>query len=579
MNHSVPPIPREVRQPESGDYPLLDSTSDLFQFDLLREEKKRGKRHFYRFLDQFPASADESKLYQADSLREEHLHQTTLVTCRECGKRRARLDRHVLYLHKMTLEEYLEKWHYAPLCAQSVADEARKRKEKWGAQHGGNYFGGKRHVLKRSERRRRDKPPTPEMRRRWMRLSEKYAGKARLSTRSKQHLVDDATLVELRLAGMTYREIGEAVGLKGRAVWQRLGYLGFPSGNPCRFLHGEPLARKHFADLRSDFGTTMLLIARSVAENADYEVKRKGGTYFGGKIHYPSGKVPRTYYNSLSNCLSRHKPEDVLPVRFADLVLDVRRRWTEAFCVESVAGKRVRNFLASELRDLPIQQAQLLEAMRSLRTWLRARNGSVKPSEILNWICDQSREEVATRKAGLGFRALMFLWPELKDVNEKRPGLLAGRRFIGEGADELLARAYGAAPFQIHCAAHKKFTPLDPRTLGQRIRGEFGRAAEDAAEKRGHRKKRGRRGELLGDTPARITVAAYLRLYGTSDYQMAAQLYPLHSTKPGAWNAAKTFFRRQRDNITQEQLRLGVLPKVERMARFAAAQQKLSRPS
>jgi len=474
---------------------LADSTTDVFQVDLLRMKKKLGKGSFYLYLDQFPTSPDELALYQADPLREEHLHQATLVTCRECGRRRPSLQRHIRNLHNVTLQEYLEKWNYPPICAQSVANEARKRKKEWGAQHGGNYFGGKRHELKRSERRR-GKPPTPEMQRRWMRLSEKYAGKALLWARSKEHFVDDATIVELRLAGKVYREIGAAVGLKGGGIRKRLEYLGFPSGKPCRFLHGEPLAKKHFADLCNDFGTTMALIARSLGENPDYEVKRKGGTYFGGKIHHQSGKVTRTYYYSLSNCLSRHKPEGVLPLRFADLVLDVRRRWTEACCFESIGGKRVRNFLASELRDLPRQRTQLLEALSSLRTWLRSRDGSAKPSDILNWICDQSRQEVATRKTGQGFRALMFLWRALRDVNEKRPSLLAGRRSIDEGADELLAKDYSATPFRIHCAVQNELSSLDPRTLGQIIRAQL-------ANTRGHTKKllgkRGRHREDVKD--------------------------------------------------------------------------------
>src|SRR5437660_10609528 len=86
------------------------TSDDLFKLDLSGFEKKFGRKHLYDLLDQFPASPDELKLYQADPLREEHQGQRNLVTCRECRKRRRSLQHHIPKIHKMTLKKYQEKW-------------------------------------------------------------------------------------------------------------------------------------------------------------------------------------------------------------------------------------------------------------------------------------------------------------------------------------------------------------------------------------------------------------------------------------------------------------------------------------
>jgi hypothetical protein len=256
--------------------------------------------------------------------------------------------------------------------------------------------------------------------------------------------VDDAAIAESRLEGKRAETIATEVGLTPAAVAWRLKRIGFP-GHTCRFLHGQPVSKNHFLDLCMDFGVSKKTV-----------IKAAGGDYW-----------------SVMNHLSKLGPLDVFTVRRANSILAVRKGWTDSCCFESYAGKRVRNFLASEIRDLPNQRARLLQALGLLRAWLRTQGRNVQPSQILNWICLQSRKEVVNSNgpgdSRHGFRALMFLWPVLKSLALNRFDLLAGRRFLEEVVDQLLGQDYGAAAERIKRAASGDLTPLDSRTLGKLV--------------------------------------------------------------------------------------------------------------
>jgi hypothetical protein len=436
-------------------------------------------------------NSDELKLYQADSLREERLGQKDFAVCRECGNKHALLHHHIKR-HKLTPQEYLEKWNYPPVVSPSFQEKGHQRMKEL-AQQGGKYFGGKRYGLKPGEgtTAKQGKPPTPAMRRHALRLSLLLSGKTRPDRRGKKSLggamvqtgpADDARIAELRLAGKSNQEIATEVGLTSSSIFERLRYLGFPPGKACRFLHGEPITKTHFAELLNDFGATMRLAVQRVGDSPEYELRRTGGAYFGGRINHRPGKVPRSYYYSLSNYLSRHEPGDVLSLRFADLVLDLRKRWTDSYCfyLESHSRKRVRYFLLSEIGDgksanYLFELGKLLrEPLNGLRKWLRDQNVRVQPNEILNWICGQSRLETAHLNknggGGQGFRALMFLWLSLKQLIAEKPDSLAGQRSIDEVVNDLLSKSYGATPARISVAASGSLTAVNPRTLAQAIR-------------------------------------------------------------------------------------------------------------
>ncbi len=93
-----------------------------------------------------------------------------------------------------------------------------------------------------------------------------------------------------------------------------------------------------------------------------------------------------------------------------------------------------------------------------------------------------------------------------------------------------------------------------------------------------HRRKRGRAGEIDKTTSARITVAAYFRMHGTRDYEIAPLLYPLHDTKSAAWNAAKSVFKRHKQRIIEEQRRLESLSTTDLAVQAQTARDLIPRP-
>lgn len=104
---------------------------------------------------------------------------------------------------------------------------------------------------------------------------------------------------------------------------------------------------------------------------------------------------------------------------------------------------------------------------------------------------------------------------------------------------------------------------------------EASRAAQSVIAKRSRGRKKG---ELLEDTPARITIAAYMTSQGATKRAIAAEMYPLHGRRADAWNVAKnSIFKRYGEKIKQEQSRLAGLPAMG-MAAFEAAKSKLARP-
>jgi ROS/MUCR transcriptional regulator protein len=416
---------------------------------------------------------DELKLYQIDPLREERLKEIDFVVCRECGGKQVRLYHHVSKLHKLTLQEYQEKWNYPPSYALSFQEKSRRQQKEWGSLHEGHYFGGKRHELKPGEgtAARREKLPTAAMRRNWLRFGERLRGKPRLDLRGKKLLgqdrkngtwvsdepVHDAKIAELRLAGKRAREIAVEVALTPAAVDRRLKRLAFPS-RACRFLYGEPVTKQDLLDLCNDFGLT-----------------KKSAI----------GLTKRSYH-SVINHFSHLGPADVLSTQLADSFLKLRKTLIETCCFCEVGGKRVRHFLRSELRDLPELWERVRRGLIALRLWLRS-NPASQPEDVLNWLCDQSRNEVAEEKTvgtpARVFRTLIFLWPTLKTLNEQRAGLLAGRRFIDQVVDEVLSMEYASAASRIAQVKRGDLTPLDPRTLGQMVR-EKQLAGKNSAEAR-----------------------------------------------------------------------------------------------
>jgi len=165
---------------------------------------------------------EELQEYRSDPFREERLGQTSFVVCRECGTRALTLVTHCQKHDKMSRDQYQEKWPFAPIFAPGLLEKMRCIKIAWGAEHEGNYFGGKRHELLPTERwSKQKKPPTLKMERSWKRRGDKRRGK-----RLPNQRIDDGSVVEQKLAGRGATEIADAAGLTSGNIQARLKRLG-----------------------------------------------------------------------------------------------------------------------------------------------------------------------------------------------------------------------------------------------------------------------------------------------------------------------------------------------------------------
>jgi ROS/MUCR transcriptional regulator protein len=449
----------------------------------LREHQNRLQRERHPATKE-EVSREELELYRQDPLREKNQKQKDFVVCRECGGKYRDLNCHIP-TEDTTTSQYLKKWNYPELIAQDLRDSARKHRKTWGAKHGENYFGGKRYQLKPREGPAaiQRNPPTPAMVRGRIAVSQKAIGKPRHYNRGRKLLgknrrsatwvqaasVDDATFIESRLAGDTLKEISDKVHITPMPVYARFQQLGLQAkGRKGRllFLHGELVGKKHLLDVRKDFGVSKKVVFAWAKQNKPVDVVRPQP---GEWLHRRRGRSARPTWDRCA--------------------VDARNAWSDRFCYRWVAGKKVRDFLASEIRDLSELTQLLKEPLTALRTWLRDatdpklnQNGGVQPHGILNWIAEQARDEVAGRKAGRGFRSPMILWPTLKELNADTPSLLIGRistnhtlrsQEIDGVINELLARDYGAARYRIDQAVRANLASLDPRTLGKLVRTSF----------------------------------------------------------------------------------------------------------
>lgn len=400
--------------------------------------------------------------YKNDPHREEKKNDC-FVVCRECAQRHSVLQRHITAKHHIPVERYIQKWGNPPLVALSLRDLFRRTRA--GKPHkyargkkylGENVRGNERTEGDRDRHSRREVPPT-----------------------------DDATLAQCRLGGKSIMEIAAEADLTHAAVVRRLKDLGFPSGRAYRFIHGEPVSKKHFDDLRNDFDVEAKEIIGAVGENPAYEGNKRLVRPTGG---WRTGSVgaPRDLYGCLLNHLKRRDPEEILLARFANIVLDARKRWTEAFCFDYRGGRRrIRCFRQSEARELPRLIHILRKPLTDLRVCLREQDSSIEPDDILNWICEQSRMEVA-RSAPQGFRRLMFLWPALGClVDQKGFAWLVSQQRINMVIYELLARDYDATAHAISQCASGKVAVSPAEVLGRIIRARL-------AEGRGLKKRAGR---------------------------------------------------------------------------------------
>jgi hypothetical protein len=222
--------------------------------------------------------------------------------------------------------------------------------------------------------------------------------------------------------------------------------MGLAGAWPAAWRHGEALGWNHFGDFCSDFGRTKKewapLIKLSYRSFAN-RVKEKAGRPFSrSRYDEPhSGIELNAKWNELiaKHCYTKGK------------------RWVE------------RDFLASELRDLPAKHASLNVGFSVLGEALQREGGRKRPTvpvdrtpaAVMEQIC---REAIADDR----MKPLVRFGLVLRDLLTEKPQLMSAGTFRSENlTNELLARDYGTTPSRIEDAVQGKLAALDPRTLAK----------------------------------------------------------------------------------------------------------------
>jgi len=236
---------------------------------------------------------------------------------------------------------------------------------------------------------------------------------------------------------------------------------GFPPGWPAAYRHGDALGWKHFGDFCSDFGHTKKewapLIQASYRGYAN-RVKAKGDRPFSS----PRPGAPH--------------PGKLLNAKWAEFI--------ERYCYTQGRRWRMRDFLTSEIRDIPIKHAALREAFGILGEALQAEGGRIAPEvriardvdSVSEWICWKAIYDQELQVL------VRFLLP-LRDLLREKPKLLEAGAFKSEVlASELLARDYKATPSRIDDVIAGKLQALHPSSLCKLTSTQSGPAAEVVAQ-------------------------------------------------------------------------------------------------
>jgi hypothetical protein len=246
-----------------------------------------------------------------------------------------------------------------------------------------------------------------------------------------------------------------------RGVWQGSIFqgrrrMGFPPGWAGAYMHGEVLAWRHFGDFCSDIGLS----------------KKEAAPIVGLSYRGFTNRVRRKDNKPLS---SRHPADKTIP-HIGLRLAEAYGRLIERYCYVQGKRYRERNFLRSELRDLPAKHAALAKAFSALSQAFKSKEVPPEDDAILDWVCREAKRELAgqpTKASGSTFHTLLFFALPLQKLLKEKPELIRGLGNSPQSfnsrpsslASTLLARDYGAAASRIDAAVAGEVEPLDSRVL------------------------------------------------------------------------------------------------------------------
>jgi hypothetical protein len=225
--------------------------------------------------------------------------------------------------------------------------------------------------------------------------------------------------------------------------------------------------------------------------------------------------------------------------------------------------------------DLRARRGLLVGTLPAIASYLRD-HAQANANELGEFVCDQAQAETKRDPRKLCWRELLPWLPKLMPTLLKDSDLL--RRLpatphLWRLALSVLADYFDVSSSALQRTMEQKTRPIAPGMMRQLIeRTAVPLHGAIAAKKK---RKRGRQlGVTLGDTGARLLIAADCRLQGMTDYPIAAEMYP-GRTKPEAWNAAKRILNKYARKIGDEQQRLAAMTKPERMAAVQSARERV----
>jgi hypothetical protein len=393
-------IPPELKKDRKARY--------VANADLFRKRSRDSWRKNYEGQRQF-VTAEELAFLRADPRERKNV-------CRDCGEILHDISPHLWPSHKLTVEQYKEKWGFLR-SRNATRSESTNQKQS------------------AAMKRKRHQPPKwtrdrlPDAQRASLRTNR--PGTARLEERLNARgkilgarpqfwkptgdgdVVTDAKIAQLRLRGMSLEKIAAAVGMTLAPVFQRLKRMGFPKRARV-FLHGEPVGWKQFRVLCSDFILTDEEAAKRLSVSKDWtrrklKPKRKG------------------------EALSLELAKKLLKVR-AELTVDFRRK------PAGPQGGRPKQLTPSEKAELPAKYNALRAELKAFRSWLRDQDETtMPPGAVWKWLCERFRART--------FSTLQ-LWPQLFSWLEKDYNLPTFRQAFWVPRDlaiEFLSDDYGAS--------------------------------------------------------------------------------------------------------------------------------------
>jgi hypothetical protein len=218
--------------------------------------------------------------------------------------------------------------------------------------------------------------------------------------------------------------------------------LGFPKGWPGFYRHGGVLTRGHLKIFGEDCGLTL----------------KEAGAILGVWITGKFRRAPDRPLSSLQGAQrSRH-----LGRALAD-------KWDEV--IDRGCVGKTREFLASEVRDIPWQHSLLASGFLALGGALRSKELAGDETSIMRWVCEKTKIELARRVSPSPMRTMLFFGLPLLEIFKERPQLCgAGKSFqFRRLASQLLARDYRAPALRIDAVVAGSVQPMDPRGMRQLI--------------------------------------------------------------------------------------------------------------